>query len=165
MPRYSFTLEERVSVAPEDAAEDFDNNQAAMEHANLMQKSWREAKPPGTVCASWSGTKPGKRSAKFLCKKTFGNAELPTQSTARQQEKAPHGCGASSQDINCILLLGSVLLSRLVVLTALLAALSGILRLLAGLLVRLTALLLAGLLVLSALVLLAALLILVLVGH
>jgi hypothetical protein len=44
MPRYSFTLEERVPVAPEDATEDFDNNQAAMDHANLIAKDLARSK-------------------------------------------------------------------------------------------------------------------------
>ena len=38
MPRYSFTLEERVPIAPEDATEDFANNQAAMDHAKLIAR-------------------------------------------------------------------------------------------------------------------------------
>jgi len=38
MPRYSFTLEDGVPVAPEDATEDLADNQAAMDHAKLIAK-------------------------------------------------------------------------------------------------------------------------------
>jgi hypothetical protein len=38
MPRYSFTLEDGVPVAPEDATEDFANNQAARGHARQVAK-------------------------------------------------------------------------------------------------------------------------------
>jgi hypothetical protein len=38
MPSYSFTLEDGVPVAPEDATEDFADNQTAMDHAKLVAK-------------------------------------------------------------------------------------------------------------------------------
>ena len=44
MPRYSFTLEERVPVAPEDATEEFANNQSAMDYANLIAKDLARSK-------------------------------------------------------------------------------------------------------------------------
>jgi hypothetical protein len=44
MPRYSFTLEDCVPIAPEDVTEDFANNQAAMDHANLIAKDLARSK-------------------------------------------------------------------------------------------------------------------------
>jgi hypothetical protein len=43
-------------LAQEDAVgvKDLDNNQAAMDHANLIAKDLARSKPPGTICASWS---------------------------------------------------------------------------------------------------------------
>jgi hypothetical protein len=38
MPRYSFTLEDGVPVAPEGATEDLADNQVAMDHAKLIAK-------------------------------------------------------------------------------------------------------------------------------
>jgi len=38
MPRYSFTLEDGETIAPEDATENFANNQAAMDHARFVAK-------------------------------------------------------------------------------------------------------------------------------
>ena len=80
----------------------------------------------------------------------------------RNKKKPRSARGPLLGTSNNNLLLRRVLLAGLVALTALLAALSGILRLLARLLVWLSALLTGGL---ATLVLLAALLILVLVGH
>ena len=44
MPRYSFTLEDGVPIAPEDVTEDFANNRAAMDHANLIAKDLARSK-------------------------------------------------------------------------------------------------------------------------
>ncbi len=80
----------------------------------------------------------------------------------RKKKRPRADAGPSSQEINGALFLRRVLLAGLVALTALLATLSGVLRLLARLLVRLSALLTGGL---ATLVLLPALLISILVGH
>ena len=73
------------------------------------------------------------------------SAKIPTRPTAPQQEKAPQRAGPLLGTSNNNLLLRRVLLAGLIALTALLAPLSGILRLLARLLVWLSALLTRGL--------------------
>jgi hypothetical protein len=45
MPRYSFTLEDGVPVASDEATEDFANNQAAVDHAKLIAKDLARNNP------------------------------------------------------------------------------------------------------------------------
>jgi hypothetical protein len=45
MARYSFTLENGVCVAAEDATEEFASKQAAVDHAKLVAKDLAQSKP------------------------------------------------------------------------------------------------------------------------
>jgi hypothetical protein len=44
MPRYSFSLSDAIPAADSDATEDLTNNQAAMDHANLIAKDLARSK-------------------------------------------------------------------------------------------------------------------------